>query len=141
MKKAESKRIIVDTNLWRSMLINRQYLPIFNQIANKKLILLYSSQLLLEIESVCTRPKFKKYFDKQAIAELISLIVTTGERIVIKSNVTISNDPKDNFPLELAKDGQADYLITGDKELMKLTPFEHTKIIAITSFIKEIANG
>jgi uncharacterized protein (TIRG00374 family) len=44
---------------------------------------------------------FKKYFDKQAIAELISLIVTTGEHIVIKSNVTISNDPKDNFLLEL----------------------------------------
>lgn len=140
MKKAESKRIIIDTNLWISMLINRHYSPIISQIAGKKLILLYSGHLLLEIETVCARPKFKKYFDKPAIVELISLIVTFGDHILTKSTITICNDPKDNYLLELAKDGHADYLITGDKELLKLTPFEKTKIMGLTSFINEIAN-
>ena len=57
--------------------------------------------------------------------------------IEVKSIVTICRDPKDNFLLALAKDGKADYLITGDKDLLDLKKFGKTKIKTITNFIDE----
>ena len=60
--------------------------------------------------------------------------------IEVKSIVTVCRDPKDNFLLALAKDGKADYLLTGDKDLLDIIKFGKTKIKTITSFIDETKN-
>ena len=60
--------------------------------------------------------------------------------IEVESIVTICRDPKDNFLLALAKDGKADYLLTGDKDLLDLIKFGKTKIKTITAFIDETKN-
>jgi len=43
-------------------------------------------------------------------------------------------DPKDNFLLALAKDGNADYLITGDDDLRSMNQFEKTIIVKLNEF-------
>lgn len=53
----------------------------------------------------------------------------------VKSIVTVCRDPKDNFLLALSKDGKADYLLTGDKDLLDLIKFGKTQIKTITAFI------
>ena len=60
--------------------------------------------------------------------------------IEVQSVITFCRDPKDNFLLALAKDGKADYLLTGDKDLLILTKFGKTKIKTITTFIDETKN-
>lgn len=60
--------------------------------------------------------------------------------IEVESIVTICRDPKDNFLLALAKDGKADYLITGDNDLLVLNKFGKTKIITITNLIEATKN-
>ena len=60
--------------------------------------------------------------------------------IEVESSVTVCRDPKDNFLLALAKDGKADYLLTGDKDLLDLIKFGKTKIKTITEFIDETKN-
>lgn len=60
--------------------------------------------------------------------------------IEVDSIVTVCRDLKDNFLLALAKDGKADYLLTGDKDLLTLTKFGKTKIKTITAFINETKN-
>lgn len=56
----------------------------------------------------------------------------------VESNVSVCRDPKDNFLLALAKDGKADYLITGDQDLLSLKRFGKTKILTIVNFIEAI---
>jgi uncharacterized protein len=46
--------------------------------------------------------------------------------IEITSEVSIGRDAKDNYLLALAKDSQADFLITGDRDLLSLVNFEGT---------------
>lgn len=58
----------------------------------------------------------------------------------VESFVTVCRDPKDNFLLALAKDGKADYLLTGDKDLLALIKFGKTKIKTITAFLDETKN-
>ncbi len=52
----------------------------------------------------------------------------------VRSKVELCRDPKDNFLLALAKDGDADYLITGDADLLVLKEFEKTKIVTLAEF-------
>jgi putative PIN family toxin of toxin-antitoxin system len=56
------------------------------------------------------------------------------EMVRIKSKIDICRDVKDNFLLNLAVDGKADYLITGDKDLLILEQIENTKIITMNEF-------
>ncbi len=57
--------------------------------------------------------------------------------IEVESLITVCRDRKDNFLLALAKDGKADYLLTGDKDLLELKKFAKAKIITITNFFEE----
>ena len=68
-------------------------------------------------------------------------IRNSAESINIISNVKVCRDPKDNFLLALANDGKADYLLTGDKDLLELKKFGKTKIITITGFFNEMKNN
>ncbi|MDR2652088.1 MAG: putative toxin-antitoxin system toxin component, PIN family [Prevotellaceae bacterium] len=52
----------------------------------------------------------------------------------VQSIVTVCRDAKDNFLLSLAQDSHADYLITGDKDLLSLNMFGETKIITMSAF-------
>ena len=49
-------------------------------------------------------------------------------------------DVKDNYLLALSKDADADYLITGDKDLLVLKQFENTLIVTLPQFL-EIINA
>ncbi|NJN72953.1 MAG: putative toxin-antitoxin system toxin component, PIN family [Limnothrix sp. RL_2_0] len=60
----------------------------------------------------------------------------TKARVILDTNTLVSRDPKDNKFLELAVDGNADYLITGDQDLLILHPFQKTQIITPAQFLK-----
>lgn len=65
------------------------------------------------------------------------MIDEAGEFIEVKSEVLVCRDPKDNFLLSFAKDGRADYLVTGDKDLLVVSRFGDTKIVAIKEFLAD----
>ena len=62
----------------------------------------------------------------------MSLVRRRAELVDVSSVVDACRDPKDNFLLALAKDGNADYLITGDNDLRTMREFENTKIVSLS---------
>ena len=128
-------RVIIDTNLLISFLINRDFSKLERLLVSKKITLLFSQELIDEFVEVARRPKFKKYFTDTGIQELLTQISTRAEFIDVISKVEASTDPKDNFLLSLAKDGKATYLLTGDKELLSLKKFIKTELITITEYL------
>ena len=127
-------RVIFDTNIWMSFLISKSMNDIDKLIFTEKIILLFSNELMTEFIDVTSRKKLKPYFTKENITSLIDLIEEYGEIVPVKSKVDICRDKKDNFLLSLAKDGKADYLITGDKDLLVIENFEKTKIEKLVTF-------
>ena len=67
----KSDRIIIDTTLWISFLLTKDYSKLDKLFSKDDLILLFSQELLEEFIEVARRPKFKKYF---AVADLDSLL-------------------------------------------------------------------
>ncbi|WP_421828177.1 putative toxin-antitoxin system toxin component, PIN family [Larkinella sp.] len=128
-------RVIIDTNLWISFLLTKNFTKLDKVFADQTLTLLFSQELLDEFIEVARRPKFKRYFslaDLQALVEQISL---RAEFVTVTSEITICRDPKDNFLLALATDAKATHLITGDKDLLDLQQFENTTIVTIATYL------
>jgi len=130
----KSLKIIIDTNLWISFLLTKQFSFLDKLLAKKKVRLIFSDELLAEFLEVVKRPKLSKYFDYKDLELLIECINQYGEFYSVNSKVEICRDEKDNFLLALAKESKANYLITGDKDLLILKKFENTEIITIAEY-------
>lgn len=131
------KRIIIDTNLWISFLITKDYTKLDEILFTKKAILIFSQELLDEFLEVTKRPKFRRFFSTEDIETLLETIEEYAIFIEVKSIVTICRDPKDNFLLALAKDGKATILLSGDKDLVTLGKFGKTNILTMSDFLEK----
>ena len=127
-------RAILDTNLWISYLISKRLSEIDQLFERDDLRLLFSEELLDEFIEVAGRPKFRSYFPEEDVEQLLSLFDVFGEIIDVTSKIDLCRDAKDNFLLALAKDGFADFLVTGDEDLLVIRQFETTKIISYSAF-------
>ena len=127
-------RIIIDTNLWISYLITKGFKRLDKLIFNDEARLVFSQELIDEFIEVSKRPKFKKHFSSDDVSSLLILFDTFGEFVKVKSNVNVCRDLKDNFLLSLSIDSQANYLITGDNDLLELKNFGKTIILTISDF-------
>ena len=58
-----------------------------------------------------------------------------AEIIIVFEEIDICRDPKDNKFLEVAVNGKADFIITGDKDLLVLNPFQGIEIITVNEFL------
>jgi putative PIN family toxin of toxin-antitoxin system len=130
-------RIIIDTNLWISFLITKDFSNLDEIIFSRQGILIFSQELLDEFLEVARRPKFKRFFSPSEIEDLLETIEEYAEFVTVQTRIEVCRDPKDNFLLSLSIDGNADFLITGDKDLLTLTKFGETTITTISEFIKE----
>ncbi|WP_290860538.1 putative toxin-antitoxin system toxin component, PIN family [Flavobacterium sp.] len=130
-------RVIVDTNLWISFLLSKDYGKLDKLFNAENLILLFSRELLDEFAEVARRPKFKKYFSITDLNELLTEIHSRAEFIDVTSVINLSRDEKDDFLLALAKDGKADFLITGDNDLLELEKFEKTNILTMANYLQK----
>ena len=132
------KRVIIDTNLWISFLITNNLNILSELFLFERFQIIFSDELFNEFLDVARRPKFKKYFDEKSVQLLIQNISEKLEFIEVASAITVCRDLKDNFILALSIDGNADYIVTGDKDLLSLNGFKGKKIISINEFIKII---
>ncbi|WP_257669930.1 putative toxin-antitoxin system toxin component, PIN family [Parapedobacter tibetensis] len=134
-------KVIFDTNVWISFLIGKRLKNIKQYITDGQITIVTTEQLLTEIRIVTGREKLKKYFPKDSVNELIDLLETLAEKLEIKPMHFISRDPKDNFLLDLIDFSKADYLVTGDKDLLEHNPFKTAQILTPTEFEKALSNG
>jgi len=131
-------RIILDTNLWISFLISSKYEQLDLLLSEAKCKLLFSQELLEECITVAQRPKLRSYISEDELRALLDTIDQIAKFVEVTSEVNLCRDPKDNFLLALAIDGKADYLLTGDKDLLVLEKVEDATIMKITDFFEAV---
>jgi putative PIN family toxin of toxin-antitoxin system len=129
-------RVVVDTNVLISFLIGKRLAKLKGKLSDLSVKLILTDQLINELKLVTSRPKFKKYFNKQDVSEFVDLISIIGFNYQIQDIPTVCRDPKDNFLLSLCLIGNAAYLVTGDKDLLNMEEYKGTKIISASEFEK-----
>ncbi len=131
-------RIVLDTNVIISAFL------IFNSKAQQAYIkalknsqILYSIDTLNEIFDVIKREKFNKYLQLKDRIKLLIQFIDISEEIQITAKIEECRDKKDNKFIELADSGNANLIITGDKDLLVLNGKFRFSIITIEEFLEK----
>ena len=124
--------VVIDTNVFLSAYvwggIPKQVIKLWQ---NGRFNLLYSTEALFELVSLLAVFKF----DPDRIKKIKQEIEERAKKIIPSEKVTLCRDPKDNQFLELCLAASADYLITGDKDLLVLKKFQQTQIFSPKQFL------
>lgn len=97
-------------------------------------IILSSRFTLAELRNTMLNPKFDKYVSLSKRIGFCETFESDSHIIPVSASVLACRDSKDNMFLELAVSGNANYIITGDKDLLALNPFRKIQIISPKEF-------
>lgn len=129
-------RCVIDTNtLVSSILIASSIPDRAVKLTRHSGIILISVATIEELQKVMNRPKFDKYVDPEIRSEFIVQLTQQAELVEINEPIIACRDPKDDKFLEVAVNGKADYLITGDRDLLVLHPYRDIQILTPADFL------
>jgi len=129
-------RIVLDTNALVSRLLSPDSVPgrAVRQAVRDAQILL-SQAVLEELVEVLSRSKFDPYVTIQDRQQFLRLLSRIADTVPIIHTVHECRDPRDNKFLELAVNGDAGFIVTGDRDLLALDPFRTIRIITPASHL------
>jgi len=73
------------------------------------------------------------------VLELLADLEAVAEWTAINGVVQACRDPDDDKFLETALVAEADYVVTGDGDLLALDPFEHIRIVTAAGFLEAMS--
>lgn len=133
---AERRRIVVDTNVVISRLLRPPSLP--GQAMRRAVdqgTLLMSAATMEELAQVLARPKFDPYVSIGERQRFLLLLGRIVEMVPILHRVQACRDPADDKFLEVAVNGEADLLVSGDRDLLDLHPFRKISVLTPAAYL------
>jgi putative PIN family toxin of toxin-antitoxin system len=100
--------------------------------------LLVSHEVVWEYLSVFSRKKFDKWISFENRINFIENIIENSMLVNVTQHVSVCRDIKDNMFLSLAASTQASCIISGDKDMLVLHPFNEIPILSPGDFLKYI---
>jgi len=131
-------RAVIDTNVFIPSLLNRKGIPrkVFLAFKKEKFILLISSRILTEILTTLSKPKINSLVKPEDRKELFIFLENLAVSVSPTEKISICRDSADNIILECAAAGKADFIVTGDKDLLALKSFRKIRIITPRKFLE-----
>ena len=131
-------KVVVDTNVFVSAaLLNGKSTVLMEKWKEGKFILLFSPDIFDEYFEIIARPKFNQ--EEKDIRDFAELLTERGIAVEPQMRLNIvKEDPDDNRFLECAVAGEADFIVSGDSNLLNLREYKGIKILKIVQFLKEI---
>ncbi len=136
-------RVVLDTNVLVSGLISSKGPPGEIQRAWRRqgFELVTSAPLLHEFLEVLTYPRIRKrlYWSDAELSDYLESFLAAVVLVTPTAMLEISRDPDDNRILEAAYAANADYIVTGDADLLVLREFSGIAILAPAVFVRLVA--
>lgn len=130
--------IVLDTNILLSASFSDTTTPakVLHLIIQRH-TLITSSKTYAELEQTIWRKKFDHYITKDKRKRFLKTFLNDAKLIKTTEKIQACRDLKDNMILELAVTGEADYIITGDQDLLALNPFRGIQIVTPAEFLEK----
>jgi putative PIN family toxin of toxin-antitoxin system len=132
-------KIVIDNNIYISAFKSggKPY-DVFKRAVDGFDTLFFTSAILVEVEEVLGRPKFK--FGADRLQRAIQYIKKYGNEIPVlshhKAPVDACRDPDDIKYLECADAAKADYIVSGDKHLLEMGEYKGIKIVNANDYLE-----
>lgn len=135
-------KAVIDTNVWISSLLGvGSPKHITDALRSGKFQAIYSKALFAELLDVLSRPKFAGKFSQVDAATLLRLIQQAAILVEVINLESVSRDPKDDPFLACAAAAKADFLVTGDDDLLCLKTHGETKIVTPHQFVDALSKA
>jgi len=135
-------RAVIDTNIFMRALIKPRGTvgPILTLLRAKAYELITSEPLLEELIAKLALPRIrnKYHLTDEDIEAFLAFIMLRSRIVYPERTISVCRDPKDDMVLETAVAGEADYIITGDEDLLVLGDFEGIEIIGPHAFLERL---
>jgi putative PIN family toxin of toxin-antitoxin system len=132
-------RIVLDTNVFVSAVLKVNSLPfLVVRRIDQHGGLLKSAVTEQEILNVLARPHIAAVTSPSYRSDLAKLLAR-AELVAIIERIAACRDPTDDKFLELAVNGHADLIVTGDADLLALNPFREIPIVTPAMFVQGVA--
>jgi putative PIN family toxin of toxin-antitoxin system len=132
-------RIVVDTNVLVSRLSLPQSVPAQAlRRAELEGRLLISEATMYELADALSRPKFDRYVTRENRKGFLQRLGNIAELVPIIRLVRECRDPKDDKFLEVALNGRADVIITGDADLLGMHPWREIAVLSPAHFLGKV---
>jgi uncharacterized protein len=134
-------RYVFDTNVIISSVLfegSKPDLAIRYALQNGNI--LFSLELIEELDEVLSRTKFRKYITDEEREEFLNSFINRGILIEVVDVVKECRDPKDDKILELSLSGKTDLIISGDRDLLVLSPFRSVEILSVEQFLQSVSD-
>ena len=131
-------RVVIDPNLLASVLIGGRTRDQFIQLVDvaDSIDICYADELLKEVEALPHHPYFQeKGITNSVIVDFLTQFTGFSVKVFITSSVRVGRDENDFYLLSLCRDAHADYLLTGDPDLLVLSTYGQTKIMRFVDFL------
>lgn len=131
-------RVVLDTNILISALIapTGSANLIYSAWKSSKFTLLTHEKQINEFRRVSRYQKLHKYFYPEEAGTMINEVIKLATHVKKLKRIDISPDSSDNFLIEIAVAGNADFLVSGDnKGLLQLKKYLGVKIISVRQFL------
>jgi len=130
-------RFVFDTNVLISALLLIDSVPrrAFDRALDHGKVLL-SFAVLAELNDVLGRREFRKYVEEEDVRRFLAALTREAEWVEATARITACRDPKDNKFLELAVSGRATHLVSGDADLLSLSPFQNITVLTPRAFLE-----
>ncbi|MEZ4729461.1 MAG: putative toxin-antitoxin system toxin component, PIN family [Caldilineaceae bacterium] len=129
---------MLDTNLVISAaLLDTSYARKVFETALSLGEILLSQAVQTELSDVFMRSKFDRYVSPLRRLQFLANLIAIATTVQVTETIRICRDPKDDKFLELAVSGQAVCIISGDKDLLVLHPFQGISILSPTDFLAQ----
>jgi putative PIN family toxin of toxin-antitoxin system len=133
-------RVVIDTNVIVSAALKDQSLPALAvHVVEKRDVLLKSLATERQLFDVLARPRFERLIAPASHAWLRRRLLTEVEMVTIAERIAACRDPTDDKFLELAANGRADVIVSGDADLFALDPFRGIPIVVPAVFVQGVA--
>lgn len=132
----DHQRIVIDTNVLISRLLLADSVPAQAvRVARKRGRLLVSDATMYELAEVLNRRKFDRYVPLKERQRFLRELARVAEFVPIIQIVRECSDPKDDKFLEVALNGRADVIVTGDGDLLNMNPWREITVLSPNEYL------
>lgn len=129
-------RVVIDTNVFVSAALKERSPPSEAvHLTAQRDLLLKSSATEQELFITLVRQRLAPLIPEQFLAWMHE-VLAAAELVPITEQIVACRDPKDDKFLELAVNGHADLIVSGDADLLTLNPFRGIPIVAPATFVR-----
>lgn len=138
--KKHALKAVLDANVWVSALLwGGKPAEIIKAAENHKITIILSEEIIKELSQVLAYSKLKKLYEAEDLRQedLMEAVLKIGKFVKTTKKVKVVEEhPADNKFIECALTADAEYIVSGDKHLLKIANYKKTQMLTVNEFLR-----